>query len=243
MAANYTFNYVAANVTVNQAPVTVTASNTTNTYGTAPAAPTPIYAGFVNSQNSSVLTAQPTCSTTVTATTNVGTPTGTGTCSGAAAANYSFTYVPGNATINPATLTVTASAGTMTYGGTPPTVTAIITGYVNGQNSSVITAQPTCSTSATATTSVGTDTGADTCTGGVAANYTFNHVAANVTVNPATLTVTASAGTMTYGGTPPHGHGHHHRLRQWSELERDHRPADLLDIGHGHDGRGYRHRR
>ncbi|MGD0853579.1 MAG: MBG domain-containing protein, partial [Acidimicrobiales bacterium] len=60
-----------------------------------------------------------------------------------------------------------------------------------------------CSTSATATTAAGTDTGADTCTGGVAANYTFNHVAANVTVNQAALLITASSLAVTYGSAVP----------------------------------------
>jgi hypothetical protein len=189
-------------LTVTNATLTITASNTTNVYGTAPAAPTPIFSGFVNGETSSALTTQPTCSTTVTATTAVGSPTGTGTCSGAVDPNYTITYVAGNATISPATLTVTASAGTMTYGGTPPTVTDVITGYVNGQTSSVITTLPTCSTSATATTPAGTDAGADTCSGGVAANYTFNYVAANVTVNKATLTITASNTTNNYGTAP-----------------------------------------
>ena len=150
---------------------------------------------------------------------------------------------PTGLTVNKATLTITASNTTNTYGTAPAAPTPIYAGFVNGENSSVLTAQPTCSTTVTATTNVGTPTGTGTCSGAVDANYTITYVAGNATINPATLTVTASAGTMTYGGTPPTVTAHHHRLRQWSELKRDHRPADLLDIGHGHDGRGYRHRR
>lgn len=49
--------------------------------------------GFVNGENSSVLTATPTCTTTATTISPVGSfPI---TCSGANAANYTFSYVPG----------------------------------------------------------------------------------------------------------------------------------------------------
>ena len=37
-------------------------------------------------------------------------------------------------TVNKAPLTVTASSGSMTYGGTPPTITPSYTGFVNGDS-------------------------------------------------------------------------------------------------------------
>ena len=44
--------------------------------------------------------------------------------------------------VNPASLTVTASDGSMTYGGTPPAITASYIGFVNGDSSSSLTTAP-----------------------------------------------------------------------------------------------------
>ncbi len=52
-------------------------------------------------------------------------------------------YVNGTLTVNPAVLTVTASNAAMTYGGTPPTVTATYSGFVGSDNASVLTTPAT----------------------------------------------------------------------------------------------------
>ncbi len=54
-------------------------------------------------------------------------------CSGAVDSNYTITYVSGSVAVSPAPLTVTASSGIMTYGGSPPAITASYSGFVNGQ--------------------------------------------------------------------------------------------------------------
>ena len=202
-AANYTFSYVNGTLTVGQAVLTVTASNATMTYGGTPPTITATITGFVNGEGPAVLTAQPVCTANATATTPAGTYPNTTSCSGGAAANYSFTFVKGTLTVNKAPLTVTASNATMTYGGTPPTVAALITGFVNGEGPTVLTAQPACTANATATTPAGTYPNTTSCSGGAAANYSFTFVKGTLTVNKAPLTVTASNATMTYGGTPP----------------------------------------
>jgi sugar lactone lactonase YvrE len=92
-------------------------------------------------------------------------------------------------------LTITASSGTMTYGGTPPSVTAIYSGSGNP------TTSPICTTTATSTSPVGTYT--SFCSGAVAANYVIAYQGGTVTVTPAPLVITASSATMTYGGTVP----------------------------------------
>ena len=198
--ANYTITYVSGSVTVSKATLTVTASNTTSTYGSAPSV-SPSYSGFVNSQNSSVVTTAPTCTSTVTATTVPGTYNGANTCSGGAATNYTLSFVAGNDTVGKATLTVTASNTTSTYG-SAPSVSPSYSGFVNSQNSSVVTTAPTCTSTVTATTVPGTYNGANTCSGGAATNYTLSFVAGNDTVGKATLTVTASNTTSTYGSAP-----------------------------------------
>ena len=54
---------------------------------------TPSYSGFVNGDNASSLSSQPTCSTTATASLPVGNYASS--CSGAADSNYTITYVSG----------------------------------------------------------------------------------------------------------------------------------------------------
>ncbi len=202
-AANYTFSYVKGTLTVGQAVLTVTASNATMTYGATPPAVTATITGFVNGEGPAVLTAQPVCTANASPSPNAGTYPNRTSCSGAAAANYTFSYVKGTLTVSQAVLTVTASNATMTYGATPPTVTATITGFVNGEGPAVLTAQPVCVSSGSATTPAGTYPNTTSCSGAAAANYSFSFVKGTLTVNKAALTVTASNATMTYGGTPP----------------------------------------
>ena len=96
----------------------------------------------------------PTCSTTATsASTVAGSPYQT-FCSGAADSNYTIGYVTGALTVSKAPLTITASSGSMTYGGTVPTITPIYAGFVNGDTASSLTTQPTCSTTATSSSPV-----------------------------------------------------------------------------------------
>jgi len=132
--------------------------------------------------------------------------TSAGTCSVTVSKAGDLTYLPqsntANVTFAPAILTVTASAGTMTYGGTPPTVTALYSGFVNGDTSSVLTQKAICATNVTSTTGAGTAFGADTCSGAAAANYTPMYLPANVVIQKAPLTITASSTSVPYGGTP-----------------------------------------
>ncbi len=177
-------------------PVVITADDTTSNYGTAPTV------GYMISGDSDGPPATgPTCGSTVTATTAVGTHTGANTCSGASDPRYTITYKAGTATVDPATLTVTASSYSMVYGGPTQAITSQITGYVNGQGSGVLTTAPTCSAPVTDSSPVGSYT--SSCSGAAAPNYTFNYVSGTVTVTKHALLITASSGTMTYGGTVP----------------------------------------
>ena len=60
-AANYAISYVAGTLTVAKAPLVITASNASMTYGGAPPAVTASYSGFVNDQGASALSSPPTC--------------------------------------------------------------------------------------------------------------------------------------------------------------------------------------
>ena len=104
-------------------------------------------------------------------------------------------------TVSQAALTITASSGTMIYGGTAPTITPSYAGFVNGDSAASLTAQPACSTTATSKSAVGSYP--STCAGAADANYTISYTPGSVTVGKAALTITASSGTMIYGGTAP----------------------------------------
>jgi len=189
--ANYAITYNTAAFTITRAGLTVTASSAAMIYGGAVPIISPAYAGFVNGDTSAVLTAQPVCTTTATGTGNVGNYPSS--CGGAAAANYTISYVAGTVTVNAAPLTITASNGAMTYGGVVPTITPGFAGFVNGQNFTVLTTQPTCTTTATAASNVGSYP--SSCSGAAATNYAISYVAGSVTVGKATSTTTITGHT------------------------------------------------
>ena len=82
---------------VNKAMLTITANDCSKQEGEANPELTVTYSGFVNGEDETVLTTQPTVTTTATTSSPAGTyPI---TVSGAAAANYDFTYVNGTLTI------------------------------------------------------------------------------------------------------------------------------------------------
>ena len=196
---NYTITYVVGETGVNAAPLMVTASSPTVTYGGHVPNITASYSGFVNGDNASSLTTQPSCSTAATSSSPVGTYAST--CSGAADPSYAITYVVGSVAVATAPLVVTASSGSMTYGGTVPTITSSESGFVNGDNASSLTTQPTCATSVTSLSPVGTYP--SSCSGASDPNYAVSYVNGVVAVGAATLVITASSGSMTYGGSVP----------------------------------------
>ena len=68
-------------------------------------------------------------------------------------------------TIDKAPLTITASNGAMAEGGTPPVITPLYSGWVNGDTAASLTTPPTCTTTATSSSAVGTYP--STCSGAV----------------------------------------------------------------------------
>jgi hypothetical protein len=196
---NYAISYVPGSVSVGQAQLTVYVTGS-QTFGDASPTFNVGYSGFQNGQGPSVLSGTLHCTAAVTPSTPVGTyPSGLIACSGLSATNYSIAYVDSGFTVAAASLTVTASSGTMTYGGTPPAITASYSGLENGATAPATA--PTCSTTATSSSVVGSYP--SSCTGAADPNYTISYVPGSVSVGRAPLTVTASSGTMTYGGTPP----------------------------------------
>jgi gliding motility-associated-like protein len=187
-AANYTITYNTGNIVVGRAALTITANNQSKTQGAVNPALTVSYSGFVNGQTNSVLTTQPTVTTTAV----TGSPVGTYpiSASGAAAANYTISYVQG-------TLTVTA-ANTLTFAAIPSKVYGAAN-FSPGATTTTGTITYTSSNTAVATivsgnihiTGVGTST--------ITASNGTNSLQQTLTVTPATLTITARDNSKTYG--------------------------------------------
>ncbi len=184
---------------INQKELTITANNATMLYGDTSPAFTCQYSGFVNGETSSVLTTLPTMSCSAGSASNVGNypivP------SGAESPNYSFDYQDGTLTITKRNLNVTPNDVTRIYGSTNPPFTFNYSGFVNGETSSVITASPTATTTATVTSPVGNYN--ITCSGGSATNYNFVYGTGNLSVVKATLTAVADNKSRAYGAGNP----------------------------------------
>jgi polygalacturonase len=116
--------------------------------------------------------------------------------------NYTAATAQVTLQVNPATLTVTANNLSKAVGAINPTLTASISGFVNGDTSAVVSGSPALATTATAssiagsypiTASVGTLS---------AANYTFAFVNGTLTVSapPTPVINTSSTLTKTTGG-------------------------------------------
>jgi len=123
---------------------------------------------------------------------------------GANLANYNVNYVPGTLTVEKAILTVTPNNQTIVSGSALPFPTAAITGFVNGDPSTVVTGFPALFTTATSsspgsypiTATVGTL---------AATNYSFTFGTGTLTITPANnpgigFTGRAMAGTQPLAG-------------------------------------------
>lgn len=183
---NYEIAPVSGTLTITKATLTATAVNTNRPYGSANPTFTISYTGFQNGENASVLDTAPEASSAATLTSDVGTyPI---TVSGGLDNNYNLTYVNGTLTITKVTITATAANATRVFGVANPTFTINYTGFVNGENSSVLDVPPVAGTAATTGSNVGTYP--ITVSGGTDANYNFTYVSGTLTIIKATPTVT-----------------------------------------------------
>ena len=184
-------------LTISGAMLTVTADDQAMIYGDSDPAFTFTYSGFLPGDDATDVDTPPTCTV---AGPHVVVGTYPITCSGGVDDNYVFSYVPGTLTINPAgTLVITASSHTMPYGGVVPTITPSYTGLQGGDTQPATL--PTCTTTATSASTVGTY--ASSCTGAADPNYTITYVNGTVDVTKTSLTVTANNKTRAYGAANP----------------------------------------
>ncbi len=200
-------------LTVNPAPLTVTAVNQSRTYGNVNPPFTYAITGFMGSDflNQTELSGAPVFSTTaVDRTSPVGTYPITITQGTLAYADPNYTlssaqFVTGKLTIAPAPLTISAANVNRPYGQANPALWFGYSGFVNGETlaTSDLRGTPSLATLATPASPVGNyviDLGAGSLT---STDYTFTFASSTLTVTPAVLTVTAGHATRVYGASAP----------------------------------------
>ncbi len=202
-ASNYDFTFSNGTLTVSKAMLTVTADNKTRTYGTANPTFTATMSGFVNNDSANVVSGEAALSSTATVSTAVGSYAIAAAPGTLAATNYDFTFVNGLLIINQATLTITADSKSRTYGAANPSFTVQFAGFVNNDNESVLTGAPDVTTTATASSAIGSYP--ITVRQGIlsTANYQFVFVDGMLTVGKATLSIIANDATRSYGVANP----------------------------------------
>jgi hypothetical protein len=197
--------------TVNKTTLTVTGNNKSRAYGAVDPTFDASIGGFVNGESlgTSGVTGTANCTTSATASSPVsGSPYGI-TCSlgSLAAANYGFSFAPGNLTVTKATLQVAANSTARSYGADNPAMSATLSGFANGQTlaTSGVTGSANCTTTAVKASPVSGSPYPIACTAGdlAATNYDFGYVAGSLTVTKAALRVTANDTSRYYGAANP----------------------------------------
>ncbi|MGC3959929.1 MAG: YDG domain-containing protein [Verrucomicrobiota bacterium] len=201
-ADNYSLANLSASATADITPVqlTVTAENKSRAYGVANPTFTATFAGFVNSEDNSVIFGSADLATTAETNSPTGTYPITAALGTLSATNYTFSFANGTLTITPYALVVSADNQSRTYGAANPALTGSLVGLHNGDN---VTAS--YATSADASSGVGsypiTVSLADP--DGKLVNYSVTTNEGTLTVNAATLIVTADNKTRAYGVANP----------------------------------------
>src|SRR5258706_1373415 len=170
--SKYEFSYTSGTLTVSPLAITVTADAKSKSYGDAdPALTYSVAPALVSGDSFSGALVHAVGEDVASYAINQGTL--------ALNTNYVLTYVGANLTINKAPLTVTADDQSIGIGGVDPLFTFNYTGFVNGEDSSVIDTTPTCGVSV-AHTAVGTYP--IVCSGGLDNNYSFVYVNGTLTI-------------------------------------------------------------
>jgi hypothetical protein len=198
--SNYIMVYVSGTLTITPAPLTITPNNAQMAYGGAVPSLTAIYSGFVNGDSATSLVQPPVLTTPATSGSDVGTyPI---TAGGALDSNYTITYgQAGTLTVVPDTLLIMANSQSMTYGDSVPSLTMSYSGFVNGDDSTVINDLPTLQTAATPASPAGTYP--ITLNGGSDNDYVIVLQNGMLTVDSAVLIVQGPNDTIAYNDALP----------------------------------------
>lgn len=192
---NYIVTTNNGTLTITDAVLTVMASNVSRSYGATNPVFSPLYSGFVNGQNSSVLYGAPSLTTSATTNSAVGNYNITASIGTLSSDNYSFNFADGTLTVTQASLTVMPDNFSRAYGQTNPILTGIISGIQNNDNISA-----NYSTTATTNSPVGDYpiTASLNDPDSKLSNY-------NVTTNAGTLSITNTSTVISFNFTGTSG--------------------------------------
>jgi len=202
VSSNYSIQFFPGTLTISPATLTITANNASMAYGGALPAFSASYSGFVNHDTTSVLSGAPSLTTTATSSSSVGSYPIAATTGTLSAANYALKFVPGTLTINAATLTISALPSSKVYGDPLPAFGVGYSGFVLGQNASVLSGTLMFTTATTPTSPVGSYF--VTPGGLTSTNYAIVFVAGILNVTKATPVFgNLSSPTIFSGAVPP----------------------------------------
>jgi hypothetical protein len=197
-ASNYSSSFsIGGSPTINPAALTVSANNASKTYGQ-----TLTFTGFTSNglQYGETVGSVTLVTTGADATANAGSYaiTASGATGGTFnPTNYAINYANGTLTINPQALTITANDVTQTYNSIPYSGGNGVTysGFVNGQNSSVLSGTIIFGGNSQGAVNAGTYTIIPS--GQSSSNYAITYVNGTLTINPAAVTVAINPPAIT----------------------------------------------
>ena len=196
----YDIAYANGALTVNAAPLTVTANAASKTYnGLAYTGSNGVgYSGFVNGETSAVLGGALAYGGSAQGAVNAGSYAITP--SGLTSSNYAITFANGSLTVNPAALTVTANGFSKIYDGLAYSGGNGISysGFVNGETSAVLGGALAYGGSSQGAVNAGSY--AITPSGLTSGNYAISYTNGALTVNAAPLSITANNAAKVYDG-------------------------------------------
>jgi hypothetical protein len=192
---------------ITPATLTVTANAASMTYGSSVPSLSGTVTGFVNGQTLTADSGTANWTTSATSSSNIGQYgiTGKVILGASYSGDYTIVQAYGNSSalmITPATLIATANTASMTYGGTVPTLSGTVTGFVNGQTLSGDGGTASWTTSATSASKAGIYgiTGSVSMTLGNP--YFEDYTIVQAPGNSSALTITATGGGSSGSGTP-----------------------------------------
>jgi hypothetical protein len=202
-AANYSFTAGAGQIAIGKAMLTIVPVAASMTYGGALPNLGYTLKGFVNGDGAGAVSGAPALLTTASKSSPSGAYSVTATQGTLSSANYSFTAVPGQVVVGKAMLTIAPAAASMTYGGALPKLGYTLQGFVNGDKANVVAGAPVLTTTALASSAVGTYRITVTQGTLTSANYSFTAVPGQIAIGKAMLTIAVSPASMTYGDAVP----------------------------------------
>jgi sugar lactone lactonase YvrE len=182
---------------VTRPTLTVTAASASRVYGV----PNPVFTASASGALSGD-TFTLTTSTVATPSSPAGTYSIVPAATGANLASYNVVYVNGTLTVDKATLTVTPNNQSIVSGSVLPSLSATITGFINGDTQTVVTGLPVLTTTASSSSPAGSYPIVATLGTLAATNYSFTFGTGTLTITPANsnpgvgFTGTAKAGTQ-----------------------------------------------